>query len=190
MYLTGTGITVNNANIGNNEYGLRIGDNAPNNEITLDGDVSITNSYYGFATASAVGTVYVTGNLNSKHNVYGVATYAPEFTLVVGGSYSKKSGKSGSGSLTACGNSLYDIDNAGGSITSSGGPSTFVGSDYTCDTTDGTDLPVCKPCYPGCDESSASETSQAMAHDETMATFMTGNDSPGPLKPMLPSGLP
>jgi len=190
MYLTGTGITVNNANIRDNDVaGLVIGNNIEN-EITLAGDVSITNNVYGFAVVPAAqGTVRVTGNLISNHNEYGVAAFSSEsFTLAVGGSNSGKAGKSGSGSLTACDNTL-DIYNAG--------PSTFEGSDYTCDTTDGTDLPVCKPCYPGCDESSASETSQAMAHDETMATFMTGNRPgplkpmlPGPLKPMLPSGLP
>ena len=171
--LTGTGITVGNAISRNNEYGLfarQVPQINPVNEITLAGDVTLTNNYYGFATVYTVGTVYVTGNLNSKHNVYGVATYAPEFTLVVGGSYSGKSGKSGSGSLTACGNSLYDIDNAGGSITSSGGPSTFVGSDYTCDTTDGTDLPECKPCYPGC-----SSSDPGTGSGRSLSDFVTGD---------------
>ena len=42
MYLTGTGITVNNANIKNSAGGLVIGNNFEN-EITLAGDVSITN---------------------------------------------------------------------------------------------------------------------------------------------------
>ena len=142
MYLTGIGITVNNANIKNNEYGLQIGPVAEMNEITLAGDISMTNNYYGFATAtSSRGTVYVTGNLISNHNEYGVATDSDKFTLVVGGSYSGKSGKSGSGSLTACENNQYDINNAGGS--------TFEGTDYTCDTKVGTNLPECKPC-PGC----------------------------------------
>ena len=72
---------------------------------------------------------------------YGVATDSDKFTLVVRGSYSGKSGKSGSGSFTACDNTLLDINNAGGS--------TFEGTDYTCDTKVGTNLPECKPC-PGC----------------------------------------
>ena len=177
MYLTGIGITVNNANMRNNGYGydagLLIGGLA---DITLAGDITTANNnYWGFVTTSSTkGTVYVTGNLNSYHNVNGVATYAPEFTLVVGGSYSGKSGKSGSGSLTACDNTL-DINNAG--------TSTFEGSDYTCDTTDGP-VPECKPCYPGCDEPSG-QTSQAMAMaQETMNMggnhHKTGKDEPIP----------
>jgi hypothetical protein len=182
MYLTGTGITVENTYIKNNEYGLVIGSNAPNNEITLDGDITVTNNKYGFDTTSdAQGTVYVTGDFDLKrHDEVGLLFSSPDLTLVVGDSYLRKFGKSGSGSLTACDNNAYDIDNYLGAD--------FEGSDYTCDTTDGP-VPECKPCHPGCDESSASETSQAMAHDETMATFMTGN-RPGPLKPMLDSGLP
>ena len=162
MYLTGTGITVNNAIIKNNGFvGLLIGGN---NEITLAGDITSTNNYYGFATtSSAQGTVRVTGNLISNHNVNGVDTSTSNLlTIDVGGSNSGKSGKSGSGSLTACGNSLYDINNVDGS--------TFIGSDYTCDTTDGP-APDCKPCYPGCDEPSG--TSKAMAQ-ETMGSFIAG----------------
>ena len=65
MYLTGTGITVNNANMRNNgDGGLVIGSNAGNNDITLAGDITATNNKFGFATtSSAQGTVRVTGNL-------------------------------------------------------------------------------------------------------------------------------
>jgi hypothetical protein len=146
MYLTGTGITVNNAISRNNEYGLAIGRNAVN-EITLVGDIDATNNNkYGFAVRSETqGKVYVAGNLNLNRNVYGVVTdSSPEFTLVVGGSYSGKSGKNGSGSRTACDNGQYDIYNFGGS--------TFEGSDYTCGTKRvfTADVPNCKPCHPGC----------------------------------------
>ncbi len=143
MYLTGTGISVNNANINSGVVGLAIGPNNVN-EVTLAGDVSITNSKCGFVGFSGTqGTVYVTGDVNLNRNgLYGVATYAPDLTIAVGGSYSGKSGKSGSGSLTACDNGVWDIENDG--------PSTFEGSDYTCERTAGTDLPVCKPCHPGC----------------------------------------
>ena len=158
MYLTGTGITVNNANIKNNIAGLVIGSNAVN-EITLAGDVTITNNEIaGIITAgsSVQGTVHVTGNLDLNRNgEYGLATNAANLTVAVGGSYSGKSGKSGSGSLTACGNSLYDIDNVDGS--------TFIGSDYTCDTTDGFPESVCKPCYPGCPSPEPAGSSQIMA---------------------------
>jgi hypothetical protein len=166
MYLTGTGITVENAISRNNFGGLGIGSDVEN-EITLDGDITVTNNKFGFVVVPASqGTVRVTGELISNHNVYGVATYAPEFTLVVGGSYSGKSGKSGSGSLTACDNSLYDIEN--------NGPSTFEGGDYTCDTTDGTDLPVCKPCHPGCPSPSASESAE-FSETQQIASSMTGD---------------
>ena len=146
IYLTGTGITVNNANSRNNEYGLAIGNNIEN-EITLVGDIDATNNKYGFiAFSETQGKVYVAGNLNlNRNNVLGVATdSSPEFTLVVGGSYSGKSGKNGSGSLTACDNGQYDIYNFGGS--------TFKGSDYTCGTKRvfTADVPNCKPCHPGC----------------------------------------
>ncbi len=145
MYLTGTGITVENANIKNTiGSGLLIGGNVEN-EITLAGDVTITNSKYGFdTTTSAEGKVYVTGNLVSNRNdEFGLGTFSTDLTIAVGGSYSGsgKSGKSGSGSITACENTL-DIYNFGGA--------NFEGTDYTCGTTDGTDLPVCKPCFPGC----------------------------------------
>jgi len=100
----------------------------------------------------AQGTVRVTGNLISNRNVVGIEPSSNNFTIAVGGgSYSGKSGKSGSGSLTACDNSQYDIDNKG--------PSTFEGSDYTCDTKVGTDLPVCKPCHPGCPSPEPDESS-------------------------------
>ena len=172
IYLTGTGITVENTYIKNSEYGLAIGEN---NEITLDGDITVTNNKYGArAPSDAQGTVYVTGDFNLNRNVVGLLPLSDKFTIAVGGSYSGKSGKSGSGSLTACDNNGYDIDNDVGA--------NFEGSDYTCGTTNGP-VPECKPCHPGCDESSASETSQAMAQD-TMATFMEA-------QPMLPSdGLP
>ena len=141
IYLTGTGISVNNAKMRNNPQGLKIGPVAEN-EISLAGDVSITNSEVGIVTRSNTqGTVRVNRKFISNRNVYGVATDAPDLTVAVGGSYSGKSGKSGSGSLTACDNNQYDINNAGGI--------TFEGSDYTCDTTNGTNLPECKPC-PGC----------------------------------------
>ena len=94
----------------------------------------------------------VTGNLISNRNVVGLLPLSDNFTIAVGGSYSGKAGKSGSGSLTACDNGVWDIDNFGGS--------TFEGSDYTCGTTDGTDLPVCKPCYPGCPSPSPSESAE------------------------------
>jgi len=154
MYLSGTGITVNNANIRDNDVaGLVIGNNIEN-EITLAGDVSITNNVNGFLTLPAAqGTVRVTGNLISNRNVVGLLPLSDNFTIAVGGSYSGKSGKSGSGSLTACDNNLYDIQNAG--------PSTFEGSDYTCDTAvpPGADLPVCKPCHPGCPSPEPDESS-------------------------------
>ncbi len=171
MYLTGTGITVNNANIKNNAgSGLLIGFNAEN-EITLAGDVTVTNSKYGFATTStAQGAVYVTGNLISNRNVYGVATFSQDLTVAVGGSYSGKSGKSGSGSITACDNGQYDIANVG--------PSTFEGTDYTCDMTKtfGTDLPVCKPCHPGCDESS-DHSDDGSGRSLGLGDFVAGEDS-------------
>ena len=152
MYLTGTGITVNNANIKNNLNGLVIGGVAENNEITLAGDITVTNNKYGFdTTARAQGTVYVTGDFNLNRNEeVGLEARSPDLTIAVGGSYSGKSGKSGSGSLTACDNGQYDIVNDGGT----GGPSTFEGSDYTCETTDGPGIPKCEPCHPGCSESS------------------------------------
>ncbi len=144
IYLTGTGITANNANIMNNPAGLKIG-NFVANEITLAGDIFITNNEFGFYTDPEFkpqGTVYVTGNLNSNRNKIGLLGASENFTLAVGGSYLGKSGKSGSGSLTACDNTL-DIDNFGGS--------NFEGSDYTCEhkKTFGPGLPDCKPC-PGC----------------------------------------
>ena len=178
MYLTGTGITVNNANIKNSgDAGLLIGSNAENNEITLAGDITSTNNKFGFAASSfAEGAVHVTGNLISNHNVYGVATYAPALTIAVGGSYSGKSGKSGSGSLTACDNSLYDIDNAGGSLPWSGGPSTFKGSDYTCVTTDGADLPQCKPCSPDCSSSDHSDDGSSHSLGLGLGDFVAGED--------------
>jgi len=43
FFLTGTGITVNNAYSRNNKYGLKIGPQR-NNKITLAGDISITNN--------------------------------------------------------------------------------------------------------------------------------------------------
>ena len=46
VYLTGTGITLNNADIKNNRYGLEIGPNFIN-DITLAGDISVTNNEYG-----------------------------------------------------------------------------------------------------------------------------------------------
>ena len=168
MYLTGTGITVNNANMRNNPEGLKIGPLAEN-EISLAGDVSVTNSEQGILTRplkTTQGTVYVTGNLISNRNVVGLALgLGGNLTIAVGGSYSGKSGKSGSGSLTACGNNDLDIGNAGGS--------TFVGSDYTCDTTDGNDLPVCKPCHPGCPSPSPSDSVE-FSKTQQMASLMAG----------------
>ncbi len=150
IVLTGTGITVNNANIKNNAFfGLQIGNNVVN-EITLDGHISITNNENaGFITedSSVQGKVHVTGNLDLKRNSeYGIATNSADLTVAVGGSYSGKSGKSGSGSLTACDNGVWDIYNYVGG--------TFEGSDYTCDMTKTSGpVPDCKPCNPGCDES-------------------------------------
>ena len=171
MYLTGTGITVNNANIKNNgDDGLVIG-SLEENEITLAGDITVTNNDdHGLVTfSSSKGTVSITGNVDLNRNGRNGldSSFSDSLTIAVGSSNSGKSGKSGSGSLTACGNVLYDIDNVDGS--------TFIGSDYTCGKTDGP-VPDCKPCYPGCDESSASDTSQAMAQETmTMGSFMAGN---------------
>jgi hypothetical protein len=150
--LAGTGISVENAYIKNNgRIGLSIASNVENNEITLSGDITVTNNKYGFgAPSSAQGTVYVTGDFDLNRNGLGLGTFSQDLTIAVGGSYSGKSGKSGSGSITACDNPLYDIVNFG--------PSTFEGSDYTCDTTSGTDLPVCKPCHPGCPSASMTST--------------------------------
>ncbi len=151
VYLTGTGITVNNANIKNNGLGLWIGDNVFENEITLAGDVTITNNKYGFYTETATqGIVYVTGDFNLNRNDEVGLSISENFTLAVGGSYSGKSGKSGSGSITACDNTL-DIVNFGGA--------NFEGTDYTCVTTDGPDVPKCKPCYPGCPSPEPDESS-------------------------------
>ena len=152
IYLTGTGITVENANIKNNELGFNIGGVAENNEITLAGDITVTNNKRGFdTTARAQGTVYVTGDFNLNRNEeVGLEASSPDLTIAVGGSYSGKSGKSGSGSLTACDNGQYDIFNNG----ENGGASTFEGTDYTCETTDGPGIPKCEPCHPGCSESS------------------------------------
>ncbi len=150
MYLAGTGITVNNANIKNNVLsGIEIGAGVVN-EITLAGDVTITNNEIaGIITedSSVQGTVHVTGNLDLNRNgEYGVATNSADLTVAVGGSYSGKSGKSGSGSLTACDNGVWDIYNYVGG--------TFEGTDYTCDMTKTAGpVPECEPCQPGCSSS-------------------------------------
>ncbi len=146
IYLTGTGITVNNANSRNNRNdGLLIGSIAEN-DITLAGDIFITNNVAGFEIEPlAQGTVHVTGNLDLNRNVVGMLSYA-NFTIALGGPYSGKAGKSGgSGSLTACDNNQYDIASIFGTIT-------FEGSDYTCDNdkTFGKSVPDCKPCHPDC----------------------------------------
>lgn len=177
MFLLGAGITVNNANIKNSGvYGLGI---STVNEVTLGGDITVTNNdFVGFVGFSdAQGKVHVTGNLISNNNFIGVAAFTQDLTVAVG-SYSGKSGKSGgSGSLTACDNDVWDINNFVGI--------NFEGSDYTCDMTKTFGpVPECKPCYPSCDESSASETSQAMAQ-ETMGSFMAGNHPGAAVKPML-----
>ena len=155
MYLTGTGITVNNANIKNNGFaGLAIGDNVFN-EITLAGDITSTNNDYGFVTfLSTKGAVHVTGNLDLNRNgKNGLdSSGSDSLTIAVGSSNSGKSGKSGSGSLTACDNGQYDINNVDGV--------TFIGSDFTCDTTKGFPESDCKPCYPGCDEPSGTSIAQ------------------------------
>ena len=99
--------------------------------------------------------MHVTGDFNlNRNDEVGLEASSADLTIAVGGSYSGKSGKSGSGSLTACDNGQYDIFNAGGS--------TFEGSDYTCDTAvpPGADLPVCKPCHPGCPSPEPNESSQ------------------------------
>ena len=154
------------------------------NKVTLAGDISVTNSGDGIVTGDSQqptsyvnvtgnlnsnhnkfgffpsdsftqGSFHVTGNLNLNQNEYGLVSYAGN--IIVGDSYSGsgKSGKSGSsGSLTACDNSIMDIINVGGT--------NFVGSDYTCVTTDGTNLPECMPCYPVCP--SASTRSRSLRH--------------------------
>ncbi len=142
VYATGAGITINNADIKNNLYGIQIGSNLPN-DITLAGDISVTNNEIGLQDAQ--GIVHVTGNLNLNHNeVAGLVTYSTgNFTIAVGDSYSGKSGKSGSsGSLTACDNGEDIVNSVGGA--------SFEGTDYTCGTTNGTNLPECMPCYPDC----------------------------------------
>ncbi len=155
-YLTGTGITVRNAKFKNSESGLVIGSNFISwaNNVTLAGDISITNNGVGLTTNTFPNqrTVRVTGDLNILRNDVGIELKKfSNLNLVVGaGSNSTgKSGKSGSGSLTACDNSVHDIANIG--------ESTFEGSDYVCDTrfNDSTeaDLPDCKPCYPHCPSS-------------------------------------
>jgi len=175
IYLTGTGITVNNAIMSNNPEGLKIGPIAED-EITLAGDVTITNGEVGIVTRSNTqGTVRVTGNLISNRNVVGLLPLSDNFTIAVGGSYSGKSGKSGSGSLTACDNNLYDIENAG--------QSTFEGSDYTCDTAvpPGADLPVCKPCHPGCPSPSPSESAEFSQIQHMIASFEADDDDDDPV---------
>ena len=170
IYLTGTGITVNNAIMSNNPEGLKIGPIAED-EITLAGDVTITNGEVGIVTRSNTqGTVRVTGNLISNRNVVGLLPLSDNFTIAVGGSYSGKSGKSGSGSLTACDNNLYDIKNAG--------QSTFEGSDYTCDTAvpPGADLPVCKPCHPGCPSPSPSESAEFSETQQITSSMAEDHD--------------
>ena len=169
IYLTGTGITVNNAIMSNNPEGLKIGPIAED-EITLAGDVTITNGEVGIVTRSNTqGTVRVTGNLISNRNVVGLLPLSDNFTIAVGGSYSGKSGKSGSGSLTACDNNLYVI-NAGTSI--------FEGSDYTCDTAvpPGADLPVCKPCHPGCPSPSPSESAEFSETQQITSSMAEDHD--------------
>jgi hypothetical protein len=153
VYATGTGITINNAAIKNNRYGLEIGPNLVN-DITLAGDISVTNNEYGLRDEAELdvygesqGTVHVTGNLKLNRNeVDGLVTYGSSgnLAIAVGDSYSGKSGKSGSsGSLTACDNGVSDITSAG---------TIFEGTDYTCDEdkTSGPNLPECMPCYPDC----------------------------------------
>ena len=112
----------------------------------------------------------VTGNLISNRNVVGLLPLSDNFTIAVGGSYSGKSGKSGSGSLTACDNNLYDIQNAG--------PIIFEGSDYTCDTAvpPGADLPVCKPCHPGCPSPSPSESAEFSETQQITSSMAEDHD--------------
>ena len=83
-----------------------------------------------------------------------------------GGSYSGKSGKSGSGSLTACDNYGLDIGNGGGI--------TFVGSDYTCGKPAG-DVPDCKPCYPDCSSSDHSDDGSGRTLGLTLSDFVAGD---------------
>jgi hypothetical protein len=177
MLLNGEGITVENAYIKNNLFGLVIGQFGSKNEITLDGDITVTNNKFGFYTTTAAqGTVYVTGDFDlNRNDEVGLFVFSPDLTIAVGG-------RRRSGSITACDNNGYDIDNNVGA--------NFEGRDYTCDTTNGPGVPECKPCFPGCDGSSALETSQAMAQETSMGTFMSGNRPGAALKPMLPSGLP
>jgi len=156
VYLTGTGITVRNAKVKNSESGLVIGSNfiSRANNVTLAGDISITNNGVGLTTNTFPNqrTVRVTGDLNILRNDVGIELKKfsnLNFVVGAGSNSTGKSGKSGSGSLTACDNSGYDIKNVGAS--------TFEGSKYICDTTSdestGADLPECKPCYPYCSSS-------------------------------------
>ena len=93
--------------------------------------------------------------------------YMPSL-LALGGSNSGKSGKSGgSGSITACGNTKYDIINLYPTISDEG-------SDYTCGKTFGF-FPesVCKPCYPGCPSPSPSESAQfSDSETQQIASYM------------------
>jgi len=148
MTLIGTGITVENAKIKNNGFGLVFAADSDftdiANEITLDGDIFITgNTFAGLDGGSGQGTVYFTGNVNSIRNEVGLF-----FSRSGGADYTFK--VESSGSLTACDNWKADIVNLG--------DSTFEGSGYTCTKNFnktviglvGGELPKCEPCHPGC----------------------------------------
>ena len=171
MSLTGTGITVENAYIKNNEVGLYTVNYLVMTEVTFAGHITSTNNKYGLLNQGP-SMVHVTGNLNLNRNEDGLAANLPtSLTIAVGGSYSGKSGKSGSGSLTACDNSQYDIH----IYPLAFGGVTFEGSDYTCVTTDGPDVPDCKPCYPGC-TSSSDHSDDGSGRSLGLGDFVAGED--------------
>src|SRR6056300_897195 len=76
VYLTGTGITVRNAKVKNSESGLVIGSNfiSRANNVTLAGDISITNNGVGLTTNTFPNqrSVRVTGDLNILRNDVGI----------------------------------------------------------------------------------------------------------------------
>ncbi len=154
----------------NDGAGLLIGPNpkigpVAENEITLSGDISITNHFVGVDVFGAKSTVRVTGNLISNHNRFGILAKSADLTIALGGSNSGKSGKSGgSGSITACGNTEYDIINLYPAIPDEG-------SDYTCGEIVGFPESVCKPCYPGCPSPSPSESAQ-FSETQQIASYM------------------
>ena len=150
---SGTNVTIRNADASRNSgVGLYIfqtlGFPGQLDEITLDGQVTANNNIFGLYVANAVGTVKITGNLETNgNNRFGLdlsKTTDVLVTVLDSGSSSGKSGKpSSSGSVRSCKNGLTDIQNFGNG--------TFAGTDYTCDNTGGEgDKPACTRCYPNC----------------------------------------